>query len=173
MRWVMISGLPRAARKLMIWPTWKSLACAAVTGASTTMSPTAMVGVIEPEMIVITGCPKTTRWPSAVVLEPMAMAIVSTATRAITTVTVVESALRYQRRGLRTWPGLLSAWRVEGVGAVVTLICLLLLGPLLRCLQGRVAPWQPDSPFRCSPVAGIRGWEIGAGMSHSAARSRL
>jgi hypothetical protein len=77
-------------------------------------------------MIVITGCPKTTRWPSAEVREPMAMATVSTATSEIRMVTVVESARRYQRRGLRTWLGLLSTGRVAGIGAVVTLICLLL-----------------------------------------------
>src|SRR5580658_9048991 len=130
MRWVTISGLPGAARKLMIWPAWRLLAWAAVTGASTTMSPTAMVGVMEPEMIVMTGCPKTTRWPSAEVREPMAMVIVSTATSAIRTVTVVVSARRYQRRGLVPWPGLVSAGRVVGAGAVVTLICLLLYG---RC----------------------------------------
>src|SRR5580698_8939080 len=29
-------------------------------------------------------------------------------------------------------------------------------GPLLRCLQSRLAPWRLDSPFRCIPVAGIR-----------------
>jgi hypothetical protein len=39
---------------------------------------------------------------------------------------VVVSARRYQRRGLRPWLGLLSARRVEDIGAVVTLICLLL-----------------------------------------------
>src|ERR1700678_2332882 len=144
MRWVMNSALPGAARKLMIWPTWRSLACAAVTGASTTMSPTGMVGFMEPEMIVITGCPKTTRCPSADVLEPMAMVIVSTATRATRTVTVVESARRYQRRGLGLWPGLVSAGRVVGAGAVVTLICLLLKG---RC-------------FDVSNLAGRRGSSI-------------
>jgi hypothetical protein len=61
----------------------------------------------------------------------MAMAIVSTATSAIRTVTVVVIARTYQRRVLSTWLGLVSAGRVEVIGAVVTLICLLLLGPLL------------------------------------------
>src|ERR1700679_3897824 len=117
----MNSGLPGAARKLMIWPTWRSLACAAVTGVATTMLPMAMVGVMEPEMIVITGCPKTTRWPSAEVRDPMAMVIVRMATSATRTVTVVENARRYQRRGLPAWLDWLSAGRVEVIGAVVTL----------------------------------------------------
>jgi hypothetical protein len=106
-----------------------------------------MVGVMEPEMIVITGCPKTIRWPSADVLDPMAMVIVSTATSAIRTVTVVESARRYQRRGLRTWLGLLSAGRVEGIGAVVTLICLLLKG---RCFDVSNLAWHRGSSIRHS-----------------------
>src|ERR1700723_3589369 len=126
MRWVMISGLPGAARKLMIWPTWKWLGRVGVTGPSTTMSPTAMVGVMEPEMIVITGCPKTIRWPSAEVRDPSGMVIERTATSEIRRVTVVESARSYQRRGLRPWLGLLSAGRVDVTGAVVVLICLLL-----------------------------------------------
>src|ERR1700721_29998 len=147
MRWVMISGLPGAAGKLMIWPTWKWLACVAVTGASTTMSPTAMVGVMEPEMIVITGCPKTIRWPSAEVRDPTAMVMVSTATRTTKTVTVVESARRYQRRGLRPWLSLLSAGRVEGIGAVVTLICLLLWG---RCFDVSNLAWHGGGSIRPS-----------------------
>jgi hypothetical protein len=77
----------------------------------------------------------------------MAMTMVSTATSEIRTVTVVESARRYQRRGLRTWLVLLSAGRVEVIGAVVTLICLLLCG---RCFDVSNLAWHRGSPIRLS-----------------------
>jgi hypothetical protein len=87
----------------------------------------------------------------------MAMTIVSTPTSEIRMITVLDSTRRYQRRGLRTWLGLLSAERVEGIGAVVTLICLLLKG---RCfdvsnLAGHRGSWiRPSGAFQLRASGG-------------------
>src|ERR1700683_4080324 len=124
MRWLIIVVLPGASRKVTIWPTCRCVAWVAVTGLSTISSPVRITGVIDPDTMVITGCPNTVYWPLGERWLATATRMASAAKTETSTVAIVESTRRYIRptRGGRRV--LRCAGPAAGLGIAVVLICL-------------------------------------------------